>query len=120
MLVVTKQFKENGWTINVSGLTLNWNPFLATKCLPSFDMHNGLKTNDPRITSRFNQLYRSFLLERNMPICALTLETHATYPLHPTLRCEAEKLDQLKVDGVWHAHQRCRRLFMGNVPFSLE
>ena len=76
--------------------------------------------NDPRITSRFNQLYRSFLLERNMPIRALTLEAHATYPLHPTLCLEAEKLDRLKVDGVWYADQRCRRLFMGNVPFSPE
>jgi hypothetical protein len=79
-----------------------------------------VKTNDPRITSRFNQLYRSFLLERNMPIRALTLEAHATYPLHPTLCLEAEKLDRLKVDGVWYADQRCRRLFMGNVPFSPE
>jgi hypothetical protein len=27
-----------------------------------------VKTNDPRITSRFNKLYCSYLLERNMPI----------------------------------------------------
>ena len=79
-----------------------------------------VKMNDPRITSRFNALYRSFLLDQNMPIRALTLEAHATYPLHPTLCLEAEKLDRLKVDGVWYADQRCRRLFMGNVPFSLE
>ena len=79
-----------------------------------------VKTNDPRITSRFNRLYRSFLLERNMPFRALNLESQATYPLSPIHCLEAEKLDELKVEGVWHADQHCRRLFMGNVPFSPE
>jgi hypothetical protein len=79
-----------------------------------------VKTNDPRITTQFNQLYCTFLLERNMPIWVLTLEQQASYPLHLALHREAEMLDKLKVEGFWYADQHCCCLFIGNVPFSLE
>lgn len=77
-----------------------------------------LKCNDPKVVRRFNMLleeqYRTHnTLER---IEALNRSFHI--PLTESEQFELEKIDRISTCAVLYADKRCRKLNMGNVPFS--
>jgi hypothetical protein len=59
-------------------------------------------------------------MEHKLHARAFDLESQASYPLPHRLSDQAEKLDKLRMDGVAYANKKCRKLFMGGVPYSLE
>jgi len=79
-----------------------------------------LKIQDPHIQTRYNkelkkQCLQNQLLQRasalwqeTAPGCQLTLQQQIEY----------EEIDQLKVQAMQHAEQRCRKLRMGEVAWS--
>ena len=79
-----------------------------------------MKCNDPRVVKRFNSFYDEFLEKHDLYRRTFELERKAMYPLSEELQREAEKIDKLKMEGIRYADRRCRRTFMGGVPFSPE
>jgi hypothetical protein len=59
-------------------------------------------------------------MEHKLHVRAFDLESQAGYPLPRCLSNETEKLDKLRMEGVAYADQKCRKLFMGGVLYSLE
>jgi hypothetical protein len=51
---------------------------------------------------------------------AFSLQTHSKYPIMSQHAAEYERLDQLKIEGLKFADRNCRKLPMGEVPWSLQ
>jgi hypothetical protein len=66
----------------------------------------------------FNQHYFKFLCKHKLQERAFALEAAIRYPPPIRLQREAEKLDTKKMEGLFWADKRCRKLHMVGIPFS--
>jgi hypothetical protein len=79
-----------------------------------------LKCNDPRTQKKWLQLYTSYLTERKAISRAFKLQNSLHHPLPQSLIEEYEKLRTIRMDARRFADKRCRKLYMGGVPYSPE
>jgi hypothetical protein len=77
-----------------------------------------LKLQDPRVVKRFIDLYRTWIDSHGLSFRAFALQCNATYPLSLEHAAEYEWLDHMKIEGLRHADRHCRKLPMGEVPWS--
>jgi hypothetical protein len=77
-----------------------------------------LKLQDPRVVNRFNEAYRRWIEQHGLSQRAFNLQSTSKYPLTAQHAEEYEWLDQKKIEGLRHADYRCRKLPMGEVPWS--
>ena len=79
-----------------------------------------LKTNDPRIVSRYIQSYEKFLKQHRLAERAFQLQQSVTYPLTIAAAKEWESIDSLRMQGMQQAEHQCRKLRQGAVAWSPE
>jgi hypothetical protein len=79
-----------------------------------------LKCNDPVTQKKWIKLYNKYLSEHKAIDRAFQLQTIITRPLQPYHIREYEKIRKIRMNARKYADKRCRKLHMGNVPFSEE
>lgn len=79
-----------------------------------------LNSTDPRTRKAWIQLYESFLRKHHLQTRQFTLEASITGAMTDYQSSEFEKIMRLRNQGRTYADSKCRKLRMGNVPFSLE
>ena len=77
-----------------------------------------LQCKDPRTVDNFIRRYEQFIIENKLLEQAELLESQSTCPLSSTLQKKYEEFDNLRCKGVALAERKCRKLRMGQVPFS--
>ena len=79
-----------------------------------------VKCNDPRIWKKFNQHYKSFASNCGLGTKIFQTEADSSYP--PTVQAleQADIVADLRYKAIAYADNKCRRVFMGGVPFSDE
>jgi len=78
-----------------------------------------LKTNDPHVVSKWQQVYCSYLQKHNLPQRQYKLEASVQASTVTTTQMEEyNKIIAQRTEGMKLAERKCRRLKMGNVPFS--
>ena len=79
-----------------------------------------LKTNDPRITNRYNKILKSYFTKVNLPQRVRALQDRITQPLNDETAQEYEKLDKIRIEAMQYAEKNCRKLPMGGIPWTPE
>ena len=77
-----------------------------------------LQCNDPRVVRRYQEVLRHQYHDNDVARRAFALESSVTGPLSSAQAQEWESLDNLRVQGIFQADYRCRRLRTGSVPWS--
>ena len=79
-----------------------------------------LKSSDPKIRNKWNRLYSEFLTKHKVHRRIFKLEEHvmAGGTMQMKEQQEYSKIMNLRNQGIQHADKHCRKLTMGNVPFS--
>jgi hypothetical protein len=77
-----------------------------------------LKLQDPRVVNKFTTAYREWIEQHGLAKRAFDLQTKSMYPLSQEDAAEYEWIDRMKIEGLRYADQRCRKLLMGEVPWS--
>jgi hypothetical protein len=95
---------------------------LGTKTTPMWKPQaRRLKCNDPLIVKRFNKKRKQHMAKHNF--YQIQNDIQSMIDLGNPSECWSEKvnlLDELRVKGILLADKKCRRLKMGNVPWSPE
>ncbi len=80
-----------------------------------------LKCTDPRVVDRYNNLRRQHgilnQIQQLKDAISYSLE-HNNNQVNDSIRAQFEQLESLRTDGIHKADRHCRRLKMGNVPWS--
>jgi hypothetical protein len=79
-----------------------------------------LKCNDPKIQKKWTTLYLKALAEQNAIQRVYKLQTQLVQPLTEPMIQEYEKLRRIRTNARRHADNKCRKLRMGGVPYSVE
>jgi len=74
-----------------------------------------LHTLDPRLVNNFVKIYKKAILKHNLPQRVQRLEQKTSYPISPDLLQEYETIDQLRMQAVSLAEDKCRKLRRGQV-----
>ena len=79
-----------------------------------------LKSSDPKIRNRWNKLYADFIMKHKIHQRIFQLETMISKGgvMQNKDKEEYDKIMQLRNQGIKYADKHCRKLSMGNVPFS--
>ena len=77
-----------------------------------------LQCRDPRVVKRYQTTLQSFYDQHDLPSRTFHLEQSIDGPLSPAQAQEWERLDALRLQGIFLADRRCRRLRTGAVPWS--
>jgi hypothetical protein len=79
-----------------------------------------LKSSDPKIRNKWNQLYAAFIKQHKIHQRIFKLETMIAKggTMTETDKNEYGKIMQIRNQGIKYADKNCRKLTMGNVPFS--
>ena len=77
-----------------------------------------LKSNIPTIRKKFNNDYKLFLRRHHLEERLYSLQSRLTIPIHPDDAKEYESILSVRSDAIKYADKRCRRVFLGAVPFS--
>ena len=78
-----------------------------------------LKCIDPRIVKKHNEIYNKFLNEHNLFSRASCLQQQVDNgPTTPAIIKEWNEIDKLRIKGLKKAGRNCRKLRMGNLPWS--
>ena len=78
-----------------------------------------LTPKDPRIYTRYNNYYKTYAKQHRLYERSVALENSTCQaPLSASQQHEYEVLDKLREQGKKAAEKRCRKLKMGNTPFS--
>jgi hypothetical protein len=101
---------------------LDMSTILGTNAAPLWKpMARRLKCEDPRLVEKFVKTRLKHMQETNIDeikhtITEMIVSNATVQEWGPIF----EELDQLRVEGILHADRQCRRLCMGNVPWSPE
>ena len=79
-----------------------------------------LKTNDPRIVSKYNKVLEEQFEINGVYNRALNLYNNYSIPLTPTQCAEYDRLDQDRDKAMKYAERKCRKLHTGDIPWSPE
>ena len=79
-----------------------------------------LKTNDPRITKRYNKILKAYFRKYNLGSRVTLLQDKIKHPLEEEDANEFERLDNIRMQGMVYAERRCRKLKMGAIPWTPE
>ena len=77
-----------------------------------------LKCNDPRVVDRFNTILEEQYRQHKTLTRIEHLNQTFHIPLNETEQIELEKIDRISTFAVRHADKKCRKLCMGEVPYS--
>ena len=77
-----------------------------------------LQFSDPRLIETFNQKYKEICVENKVFERAEALYLRKSEGMTEELAREYEALDQIKLDGCLTAERACRKLKMGETPWS--
>ena len=103
-----------------------WIDIYVNNCF-GFNMPNSskpaarrLKSSDPKIRNKWNRLYSEFLTQHKVHRRIFKLEEHvmAGGTMQTQEQQEYSKIMNLRNQGIQYADKNCRKLTMGNVPFS--
>ena len=75
---------------------------------------------DPRVYKKFNKLFKEFVIKNNLSKRIFELERIATYPLTEEAIEEAEKIAEVRLQGIAFADHGCRKIHMGKHMSSPE
>ena len=77
-----------------------------------------LKCDDPRIVNKFNGDYAKYLKQHKLGEKVQQLRQQLSGELTKEQQLEYERIDKKRSEGAPYAESRCRKLKMGQVPFS--
>ena len=77
-----------------------------------------LKSNNPIVRKKWSKLYQTYIEKNKLDVKLYKLEQEAQNPLSPQQKLLYNSILQQRQDGIRYADKRCRKLNMGNVPFS--
>ena len=77
-----------------------------------------LKSNIPKIRKKFIHDYKCFIKKHRLESRLYTLQSKLTIPIKPEDAAEYETILNIRTNAISYADKRCRRIFMGNTPFS--
>ena len=77
-----------------------------------------LQCSDPRISNRWNQLYKHYLQEENLHHRVVSLEADMSSPLTTVQQKEYNDIMKVRREAMAHADKHCRKICAGGVPFS--
>jgi len=77
-----------------------------------------LQCSNPNSTDNFIHRYKSTIVNLNLLQKAKFLEEQISYPISEQHQKDYEELDKIRCKAVAEAERKCRKLRMGNVPFS--
>ena len=75
---------------------------------------------DPRVYTKFNKLFKEFVIQNNLAKRIFDLERAATYPPTEEAIEEAEKIAEARLQGIAFADHGCRKIHMGKHMSSPE
>ena len=79
-----------------------------------------LTLDNPRVTKKWVNIYKEFLLEHNLFERIFYIQNEiSTNEWRPELAIEYERIRQLRLQGIKLADSKCRKLNMGEVPWSM-
>ena len=79
-----------------------------------------LKSHIPKVRMKFNHDYKIFIRKQHLEERLYTLQTRLTLPISDNDAVEYEKILNIRTAAIAYADKRCRRIFMGEIPFSAE
>jgi hypothetical protein len=94
-------------------LALGYSPSAIMKASPKY-----LILQDPRIVKKYNAILQEHLVKHDVLTQLQKLETEIVGTLSPTQITKYNRLDNLRIQATLFAQQRCRKLKMGEVPYS--
>ena len=77
-----------------------------------------VKSQHPKIAQRVNTKYKEFVLENNLHQAIYQLESEVCFPITNDQRIRAETIARLRSEGIQYADKKCRRLFLGEIPYT--
>ena len=77
-----------------------------------------LQCRDPRVVRHYQATLDEFYQQHDIPARTFALESSINGPLTAAQACEWEALDALRVQGIFLADRKCRKLRTGSVPWS--
>ena len=77
-----------------------------------------LKSNIPSVRNKFNSEYKCFIRRFHLEEKLYHLQNRLTLPITPEAAKEYEKILDIRSQAIAYADKRCRRIFLGAVPFS--
>jgi hypothetical protein len=96
-------------------LALGYSPSAIAKASPK-----RLILQDPRIVKKYNAILQEHLVKHDVLPQLQKLETEIVGTLSPAQITEYNRLDNLRIQATLFAQQRCRKLRMGEVPYSTK
>ena len=88
--------------------------------MPKIISPRKLKSDDPRTRNRWIELYKSFVSSNKLNQKIFDLEKSIYLPITNQHVYEYEKIRKKRDEGIKYADKRCRKLKMGNIPYSDE
>jgi len=85
---------------------------------PTYKAPQRLTLQDPRVVKRYNTVLRKEHERLRLPTRAFELQAAIPRGLQQHHKDEYEKIAKLDADARKHAEKKCRKLWMGAVPFS--
>ena len=79
-----------------------------------------LKSNIPSVRNKFNTDYKCYTRRFRLDERLYNLQNRLTLPIHPEDADEYKKILNIRSQAIEYADKQCRRVFLGNVPFSLN
>jgi hypothetical protein len=79
-----------------------------------------LKSDNPQVRNRWLKVYEDFIRSHSLHTRQFQLEATITTPMSPDQITEYEYIRQKRLEGIELADLKCRKLCMGNVPFSAK
>ena len=77
-----------------------------------------LQCGDPRISTKWNQLYKQHLQSVQLPTRVVKLEAEMNLPLSSQQQQEYNEIMRVRREAIAHADKHCRKIRTGGVPFS--
>ena len=79
-----------------------------------------LKSHLPRVRNKFNHDYTTFIRKHHLEERLYSLQNRLTIPILAADAIEYETILNIRTTAIAHADKRCRKVFMGAIPFSVE
>ena len=79
-----------------------------------------LKSNLPKVRNKFNQDYKQFIRKHHLEERLYSLQSRLTEPISINDAKEYESILNTRSNAIAYADKRCRKVFMGAIPFSVD
>ena len=79
-----------------------------------------LKSHLPKVRLKFNQDYKTYIRQHHLEHRLYSLQQRLTIPISDADAAEYESILNIRNSAIRYADKRCRKVFMGAIPFSLD